>query len=383
MSRALIVGVGMTPFGRHPDTHFTDLAAEAIEAALLDAGMDFRDIQQAFCSKVYLPSATGARVMERMGRTGISCPDIEGACGAAAAGLRLAVGMIESGQHDVVLAFGVEKMPKGFMPPGQLYDDWQCMMGLTQNPQYWALNATRHMHEFGTTELQIAKIAAKAKRNGALNPNALFRKPMSVEEILASPLVVDPLRLFMLCSPDDGAAAVILCSERVAHRYRQRRLVEVAGCVHRVSRYPLLNASSFCATPTGNPSVYAATALEAYEQAGIGPADIDVAEVQDNDAFSELEYYEELGFCPRGEGGRLVDEGATEIGGVIPVNTSGGLQARGEPLGASHYGQIHEIVQQLRGEAGPRQVDGAAAGLAQVFGAWGHCGVTVLTRYSR
>jgi acetyl-CoA C-acetyltransferase len=197
MSRAVIVGVGMTSFGRHPDTHFTDLAADAIEMALADAGMDFREIQQAFCSKVYLPSATGARVMERMGRTGISCPDVEGACGAAAAGLRLAVSMVETGQYDVVLAFGVEKMPKGFMPPGQLYDDWQCMMGLTQNPQYWALNAKRHMYEYGTTEEQIAKIAAKAKRNGALNPNALFRTPMSVEQILASPLVVDPLRLFM------------------------------------------------------------------------------------------------------------------------------------------------------------------------------------------
>jgi acetyl-CoA acetyltransferase len=118
----------------------------------------------------------------------------------------------------------------------------------------------------------------------------------------------------------------------------------------------------------------------AYERAGIGPQDVSVAEVQDNDAFSELEYYEELGFCAKGEGGRLIDEGVTEIGGALPVNTSGGLQARGEPLGASHYGQIHEIVTQLRGEAGSRQVEGATVGLAQVFGAWGHCGVTIMKR---
>jgi len=379
MGKAVIVGVGMTPFGRHPDVHFTDLAASAIEMALEDAGMDFRDVQQAFCSKVYLPSATGARTMERMGRTGISCPDIEGACGAAAAGLRLAVDMVESGRCDVALAFGVEKMPKGFMPPGQLYDDWQCMMGLTQNPQYWALNAKRHMYEYGTTELQIARIAAKAKRNGALNPNALFRKPMTVDEIMGSPMVTDPLRLFMLCSPDDGAAAAIVCSDRIAHRYTSRA-VEVAACVHSVSKFPLLNASSFCATPTGNLTVYAETARMAYERAGIGPQDVSVAEVQDNDAFSELEYYEELGFCAKGEGGRLIDEGVTEIGGALPVNTSGGLQARGEPLGASHYGQIHEIVTQLRGEAGSRQVEGATVGLAQVFGAWGHCGVTIMKR---
>jgi acetyl-CoA acetyltransferase len=133
-------------------------------------------------------------------------------------------------------------------------------------------------------------------------------------------------------------------------------------------------------TPTGNPTVYAETARRAYETAGVGPEDIDVAEVQDNDAFSELEYYEELGFCAKGEGGRLIDEEVTELGGRLPVNPSGGLQARGEPLGASHYGQIYEIVKQLRGEAQERQTADAKVGLAQVFGAWGHCGITILKR---
>ncbi|MEL0211362.1 MAG: thiolase family protein, partial [Novosphingobium sp.] len=154
MTRAMIVGVGMTPFGRHPDIHFTLLGAQAIEEALADANMDFREIQQAFCSRVYLPSATGARVMEVMGRTGISCPDVEGACGAAVASLQQAVMMVEAGIVDIALAFGVEKIGKGFMPPGVLYEDWQIQMGLTQNPQYWALNATRHMHDYGTTEEQ-------------------------------------------------------------------------------------------------------------------------------------------------------------------------------------------------------------------------------------
>ena len=375
----MIVGVGMTRFGRHPDTPFTTLAADAIEEALRDAGMDFREVQQAFCSRVYLPSSTGARVMEVMGRTGIGCPDMEGACGAAVAGLSQAVTMVETGQGDVALAFGVEKVGRGFMPPDLLYEPWQCALGLTQNPQYWALNARRHMHEHGTTELHLARVAAKAKRNGARNPKALFQAEMSVEQILASPMVVDPLRLYMLCSPVDGAAAAIVCSDRVAHRYAGRP-VAVAACVHAVSKYPLLNASSFCATDAGNPSVYAMTAARAYERAGLGPGDLDVAEVQDTDAFSEIENCEELGFCARGEGGAMVDSGAFEIGGRLPVNPSGGLQARGEPLGASHYGQIHEIVLQLRGDAGPRQVEGARVGLAQVFGAWGHCGVTILER---
>jgi len=379
MDKAMIVGIGMTRFGRHPDTHFTQLGADAIEEALSDANMDFREVQQAFCSRVYLPSATGARVMEVMGRTGISCPDVEGACGAAVVGLRQAMIMVETGQVDIALAFGVEKIGKGFMPPQILYDDWQCQMGMTQNPQYWALNAKRHMHDYGTTELQIAKVAAKAKRNGALNPKAFFQAPMSVEQILASVMVTDPLRLYMLCTPVDGAGAAIICNAKIAYRYSSKP-VELAACIHQVSRFPLLNASSFCATDAGNPSVYASTSKAAYEQAGIGPEDIDVAEVQDNDAFSEIEYYEELGFCAKGEGGQLIDEGVTEIDGRMPVNTSGGLQSRGEPLGASHYGQIYEIVKQIRGEAGPRQVENARVGLAQVFGAWGHCGVTLMKR---
>lgn len=377
MPKAVIVGVGTTRFGRHPDVHFTHLAAEAIESALTDANMDFRQIQQAFCSRVYLPASTGARVMEVMGRTGISCPDVEGACGGAVAGLRQATMMVESGQCDIVLAFGVEKIGKGFMPPDVLYDEWQYMMGMSQNPQYWALNARRHMHEYGTTEEQIGRVAVKAKRNGVLNPNAFFRKAMTLEEIMASPRVVDPLRLYMLCSPVDGAAAAIVCNAKIAHRYSSKA-VEIAACIHKVSQFPLLNASSYCASETGNATVYATTSRLAYETAGLGPEDIDVAEVQDNDAFSEIEYYEELGLCPKGEGGRLIDEGVTEIGGQLPVNPSGGLQAKGEPLGASHYGQIHEIVSQIRGDANARQVAGAQVGLAQVFGAWGHCGVTIL-----
>ncbi|WP_099185312.1 thiolase family protein [Sphingobium fuliginis] len=200
---------------------------------------------------------------------------------------------------------------------------------------------------------------------------------MSIDEILNSPMVTDPLRLFMLCSPVDGAGAVVVASEHVARRYCAKP-IEVASCVHVISQFPLLNASSYCATPSGNRSVYATASTMAYEAAGIGPLDLDLAEVQDNDAFSEIEYYEELGFCAKGDGGKLIDDGTTDFGGAMPVNTSGGLQARGEPLGASHFGQIYELVRQLKGQAEQRQVDGAQVGMAQVFGAWGHCGVTIL-----
>jgi acetyl-CoA C-acetyltransferase len=381
MGRAAIVGVGMTRFGRHPDKHFIELGVEAIEMALEDANMDFKEIQEGFCSRVYLPSSTGARIMEHMGRTGMAVPDIEGACGAAATGLRQARLMVESGQCDIALAFGVEKMPKGFMSPEVLYDNWQCRMGLSQNPMYWALNARRHMHEYGTTEEQLAKVAVKGHKNGALNPNALFQKPFTIQEVLNSPMVLDPLRLYMITSPDEGAAAVIICNKKIAKSYNSKP-IEIAACVNTISKYPLFNASSYCTTETGNPTVYAMTAKKAYEEAGIGPEDLDVAEVQDGDAFSEIEYYEELGFCKKGEGGRLIDEGITEIGGKLPVNPSGGLQAKGEPIGASHFGQLFEIVKQLRGEAGPRQISNPRVGLAQVFGAWGHCGITILKSLS-
>jgi acetyl-CoA acetyltransferase len=377
MPKALIAGVGMTRFGRHPDKTIEQLACEAIEEALGESQMDFREVQSAVCGAVLAPVSTGARVMAAMGRTGITCPDIQGACSAGANALRMASIAVESGQCDVALVLGVDKAKKGFMPATPLYEDWQCQLGLSQNPMFWALCAKRHMHDYGTTEMHFAKVAAKAKRNGAMNPKALFQEAMSIEQILASKLVVDPMRLYMLCSPSDGAAAILVVSDRVAHQYT-RQPIEISACETTIAPFPLMNAPAYCATPTRNPSVYAHAAARAYEKAGLGPSDIDVAEVQDGDAFSEIEAIEELGFCARGEGGRLVDEGATDLQGRIPVNTGGGLLARGEPPGASHLGQIYELVKQLRGQAGPRQVKKARTALAQVYGGWGHCGITIL-----
>jgi acetyl-CoA acetyltransferase len=250
---------------------------------------------------------------------------------------------------------------------------------MSLNPSYWSMRAMRHMHEYGTTDLQIAKVAYKNHRNSVHNPNAMYQKAFGLEEILESPLVCDPIRRLEICAPNDGAAAVVVASER-----KMRELgangIRIAGVAHTIARFSAdfrCPADSMSST-VNNEGPTEVTAREAYRKAGLGPADVNCFEVQDTDAFCEIEIYEELGLCPVGEGGRLIDEGVTEITGKHPVNMSGGLISKGEPVGASHLGQIVEIVSQLRGHSGPRQVEGARVGLAHVLGAGGNCAVTIL-----
>jgi acetyl-CoA C-acetyltransferase len=274
-------------------------------------------------------------------------------------------------------------MPRGFMDPAMLYSDWQIQLGSSVNPAYWAIRARRHMHEFGVTEEQIARVAVKSHRNSVHNPNAMYQKAFSLEQILASPLVCDPIRLLEICAPNDGAAAVVLASAKRARELGvMDRAARIAAISHSIARYSAdfrCPADSMSAT-AGNPGPTEVTAGRAYAQAGLGPRDIDCFELQDTDAFCEIEACEDLGLCARGDGAKLVDDGVTEIGGAMPVNMSGGLISKGEPMGASHLGQIVEIVDQLRGAAGARQVEGAKVGLAHVLGAGGNCAVTILQR---
>ncbi|MDX9787877.1 MAG: thiolase family protein [Desulfobacterales bacterium] len=374
---AIIIGVGIHKFGRFDGKHYSELGLTAVEMALADAGMNIRDIQAVFCSTVFLPMSVGVRVMNHFGRTGIPIVDVEAACAAGVSCLDMAQTAIKAGKYDAVLALGVEKMPRGFMNPELIFERWQCLMGLSQNPAYWAMNARRHMHDYGTTIEQIAKVAEKNHRNSVNNPYSMYQKEFPIDAILKSPVINDPIRLLMVCAPNEGAAAAIVCNERTARKFSQKP-IKIAACVHRVSQFPLTQVAAFCATPTANPTVHALAAKDAYEEAGVGPDQIDFAEVQDTDAFCEIEAYEELGFCPKGRGGELIDQGITEIGGKIPVNASGGLISKGEPVGASHLGQVFELVKQIRGEAGTRQINNAKVGLAHVYGAHGHCGVTIL-----
>jgi acetyl-CoA acetyltransferase len=375
---AFIGGIGIHEFGRFEDKTFQEIGEEAVVEALDDANISITDVEIGFCSNTSLPTSAGLQVLSQLGRTRIPVTDLDAACAAGVLGLQLGKQLVNSGEYDIVLAFGVEKMPKGFIDPSETYTDWMTNMGLSQNPQYWALNARKHMHEHGTTEEHIAKVAVKNHANGVDNPNAYYQEEFSLEEVLNSQLVCDPLRLYELCSPNEGAAAAVVCSRDVVERFGIEQPVRIRSSVHQTSPFPVENAASYCTTPTDNPSVHRQAAEAAYEEAEVTPADLDIAEVQDTDAFSEIEAYEELGFCEPGEGTSLVDQGVTYRDGEFPVNVSGGLISKGEPLGASHLGQVHELVQQIRGAAGPRQVSNVTTGLAHVYGAYGQCGVTIL-----
>lgn len=375
----VIMGAGLHPFGRF-EKSYEDIGSQAARAALQDAGVKWSQIQTAYLSRMYLPATSGPRVLRKLGGTDIPIMDIEAACASGGAALRQAVLAIRSGEVDVALVVGVEKMPRGFMDPAMIYSPWQIKMGMSLNPSYWSMRARRHMHEFGTTELQIAQVAYKNHRNSVHNPNAMYQREFSLEEIMHSPLVCDPIRRLEICAPNDGAAALVVASQAAARRFGAKESITIAACSHSLARYSAdfrCPADSMSAT-AANPGPTELTARDAYERAGLGPRDIDCFEVQDTDAFCEIEIYEELGLCARGEGGRLIEEGRTEIGGDMPVNMSGGLISKGEPVGASHLGQICELVSQLRGRSGARQVEGAKLGMGHVLGAGGNCAVTIL-----
>lgn len=382
MSDVHIVGVGMVPFGRI-DRSYEEIGAEAARLALEDCGLSWSQMEAAYMSRMYLPATSGARTLRRLGSTDVSVIDIEAACASGGAALAQAKLAIEAGASDLVLVLGVEKMPRGFLDPSMIYQPWQIQMGMSQNPAYWAMRARRHMHEYGTTEEQVAKVAWKNHSNSVHNPYAMYRKEFSMEEILSSRLVCDPIRLLEICAPNDGAAALVIASSEAVKRYGlESQKVSVAASVHTIARYSSdfrcpIDSMSATTLNTG-PSEVAAT--RAYEQAGLGPQDLDCLEVQDTDAFCEIEAYEDLGLCKTGEGGMLVDNGHTAMGGAQPVNMSGGLISKGEPVGASHLGQIVELTWQLRGTAGARQVEGAKVALGHVLGAGGNSAVTILTR---
>lgn len=378
MSDVCIIGTGIHPFGRF-EKSYEELGAEAASQALREAAVTWPKIQAAYLSRMYLPATSGARILRRLGGTDIPIVDVEAACASGGAALRQAILAIRAGEADLVLVAGVEKMPRGFMDPSMIYSPWQIEMGMSLNPSYWSMRAMRHMHDYGTTEEQIALVAYKNHKNSVHNPNAMYRKEFSLEEILASPLVCDPIRRLEICAPNDGAAALVLASAKKA-RELGAKPIWIAACSHTIARYSAdfrCPADSMSAT-VNNPGPTALTAQQAYERAQLGPEDIDCFEVQDTDAFCEIEIYEELGLCPPGEGGRLIQEGRTALGGATPVNMSGGLISKGEPVGASHIGQVVEIVSQLRGTSGARQVQDAKIGLAHVLGAGGNCAVTIL-----
>lgn len=379
MREVCIIGVGIHQFGRFQDKRFIDLGAKATLDAIKDANINWGQIQAAYCGSVYSGSGAGSNMLAEVGLSGIPIMGAEAACAAGGVALNQGYQAVARGQYDIVLAVGFEKMPRGFIVSPR-FQDWERRMGLGVNPIWMGLAAQRHMAEYGTTIDQLVKVSVKSHKNGALNPNAMYQKELSYEEVLNSPMVCDPLRLFMLCAPNEGAAAAVLCTADKARQYTNKPVMIAASEIRSAQYVSDRNLGVHYAGKVRKPTVVERVAQAAYEASGIAPQDLSLVELQDTDVASEIIYSEELGLCKEGDGGRLVDEGETEINGRIPINVSGGLVSKGEPVGASALGQIHEIVLQLRGEAGARQVKNAQTGLGHVYGGGGYSCVTILKR---
>lgn len=377
MRSVYIAGVGIHPFGRFDDRSVVDLGVHAVRQALADADVGTR-IQAAYCGTVYSGVAAGHKVLTGFGMTGMPIMNIEAGCASGAAALGLGVNAIAAGQYDAVLVFGMEKMPRGIIR-SSFFEPWREQAGLAVTPAYFALRAQRLMRDSGVTPEHLARVSVKNHKNGAHNPFAMFRKELTAEEILASKVICEPLRLLMMCSPNEGAAALVL-SAKPAPNGAAVRVIAAALRSHLPGNV-LGEHTPLCGlTDDEIPSPTELAACAAYEAAGLGPAEIDVAEVQDTDSARELLSYEELGFCGKGEAGEWIASGHTEMAGQLPVNPSGGLLSKGEPLGASGIGQIIELYWQLRGQAEKRQVDGARIALSHTVGRGANASVVVLAR---
>jgi acetyl-CoA acetyltransferase len=379
MQHVVIAGVGIHPFGRF-ESGYRQLGAAAAREALDDAGVAYNDVDFTFVANVGAEMSKGQNVVELLGASGRPIVNVEAACGSSGSALRLGAELIEAGVAEIVLCIGVEKAKRGFIPASG-YEEWQLRSGLGVNPVYFAVVAQQLLAESDATEDDLADVSVKNHRNGVDNPNAMYRKAVTREEVLASTMVCRPLRLLMLCAPNEGAAAAVIMSREEA----RRRGIEHAVSVRAVSLTSKISTDSIfipsvSAVSDGTTSLGERAARLAYEEASLQPDELDVIECQDTDAAAELWAYSDLGLCARGDEAKLLRSGATEIGGRVPVNPSGGLLSKGEPLGASGLGQIHELVTQLRGGAGARQVEGARVGLAHVMGAGHTASVSLLVR---
>lgn len=412
-STAFIVGVGMTPLGKHLDKSVRQLSAQAVQAALEDAGLSLEDIQAAwFCNtrQGALEGQHGIRgqcSLRAFGFEGIPIFNTDNACASSSSGLMQAYAAVRAGIHDVVLVVGAEKMNypekraemfeafKGSWDR-QLADQHIAALlamgeGLELPPEalvetgdrsvfmdIYAAQARFHMHRFGTTVRQIAEVAAKNHWHSQYNPMAQYRTPMTVEEVLADKMIAWPITRSMCAPMSDGACALIVASPRALARVDARRAVRIRGMG--------VSSSSQRTPEQVERHLTRVAADRAYDMAGVAPADISLAELHDASAIAEILHSENCGFCDYGDGGALVESGATRLGGRLPINVSGGLHSKGHPIGATGAIQIRDLVIQLRGEAGPSQVENARLGLAENGGGFhgleeAACVVTILERH--
>ncbi len=389
-----VLGAGAHPWGKWPETSQLALALHAIDAALADAALSWPDVQGLVAASSRFEGGMGwglhaNEIVQAVAEQGIPCVNVGGACAAGAIAFHTAHAMIASGECEVVCAVGAERMPKGFIPrPPGSQDDisdsdylrWVAM-GAT-NPAYWAIEARRRMHELGTTEETLAQAAVLMRRNAAGNPLARFRKETSAAEVLASPMVADPLHLLQICPVSDGAAAVILGSEAWMKR-AGRPAVEVAGCAIATGSFGdparrIPTISSTVRQGVTHTSEVANAVARALAMAGMGHDDIDLLEMADNTAWHILAWPEQFGFLEPGQSDRMLEQGGFAIGGELPINPSGGFLSFGEATTAQAVLQICELTWQLRGQAEGHQVPGARVGMSAVLGLGANGGSVIL-----
>lgn len=380
MREVWVTGIGTTRYDQYDDKECFDLGREAILQVLSDAQMEWKEIQAAFCGSVYQGTGSGHQAIKEVGLTGIPIINVENACSSGSSAFRLAYQSVAAEIYDVVLAMGMEKMPRGPIP-STAFRPWELKMGFNLQPANYANEAVEYMHQYGATVDDFSLVTVKNRQNGSLNPMARFQKPVTLEKINSSRMIAKPLRLFHCCPLADGATAFILCSKDKLKDVKRK--VKIAASVLTTGVYGDAFYPSALVDSVKYPAQEGMTqqsAREAYELAGLGPKDIHVVQAYDTMAPAELWDIEKLGFCGPGEAPALLRQGVFHIDGEIPVNTDGGLMSRGHPLGATASAQIYELMLQLRGEAGKRQVEGATAALAHSSGAGPNSSVTILTR---
>ena len=374
----MVVGVGLHPFGRFPDKGLADLALEAVVPALKDAGVTWKDISVAYFGHVYYHGmSVGESALAELGLTGIPIINVENACSSGSTAFWQAYWGITTGLFDMALAFGAEKVPRG--PVTVTADNSpERYIGGDHMMAGYALRMRRYMEETGAPVTAFAQVSVKARQNAILNPHAHRKKEYTLEEVLQSRLIADPLTLYQCCPTSEGGAAAVLCAADALDRYGidKGRSIRIAAAVLRSGSYNGRGSDHSAFSPYRTEPA----ALDAYEMSGTGPEDVDLAQVHDAATIGELQQLEALQLVPWGQAWQATVEGRTALSGDIPTNTDGGLLAMGHPFGATGIRMIHETVTQLRGEAGPRQVSNPKVGLAQCSGAGDVTTVHILTK---
>ena len=373
-----VLGIDMIKFGRFPEKSLAELGAEAALLALDDAGLKIQDVEAMWCGNLMQANnMVGQQVLQQIGQTGIPVVNCANACATGATAFRDAWLAVKAGAYDVVLAVGVEQMGKGLLGgtgAGRGIPK-EGLLGSMTMPAVFAEAGMEHSRKYGTTFEQFAKVSVKNHHHSTLNPKAMYQIETPLEQVMGAEMISYPNTKLMCSVNVDGSAAAVLVSEKKAKQLGMKRAVKVRASV--------LTSDPWSERDLVMPDVNTCTRLaakKAYEMAGVGPNDINLIELHDCFATAEILHYENLGLCKDGEAGKLIDSGATTIGGRIPVNLSGGLLSKGHPLGATGIANIYEISTHLRGEAGKRQVPNAKFGLTHVIGLGSACAIHILEK---